>query len=76
MLRNSEVIAVINTVSGDSKTLQDGFKIRRLAIDHHVPLITNLQIAQLMLQCLARLHSKDLPVRSWSEYMKNNSGIS
>ena len=32
-----------------------GFKIRRLAIDHHIPLITNPQLAQIFLQCLAEI---------------------
>ncbi len=80
MILNHDVDLIINiprsAANIQDSHITDGFKIRRLAIDHHVPLITNLQIAQLMLQCLARLHSKDLPVRSWSEYMKNNSGIS
>ena len=52
-----------SAASIEASHITDGFKIRRLAIDHHIPLITNLQIAQLMLQCLAKLHGKDVPVR-------------
>ncbi|MDC0534606.1 carbamoyl-phosphate synthase (glutamine-hydrolyzing) large subunit [Francisellaceae bacterium] len=47
----------------------DGFSIRRLAIDHHLPLITNLQNAELAMQSLARLHGKDISVSSWKEFM-------
>lgn len=53
---------------GDQVT--DGFKLRRLAIDHHVPLVTNLQSAQLMLECLATLDMDSAPVKAWSEFEK------
>ena len=73
MILNHEVDLIINiprsAASIEASHITDGFKIRRLAIDHHIPLITNLQIAQLMLQCLAKLHDKDVPVRSWRDYM-------
>jgi carbamoyl-phosphate synthase large subunit len=48
----------------------DGFTIRRLSIDHHIPLITNLQIAQVFLQCLAELKADKLPVLSWREFVQ------
>ena len=73
IILNHEVDLIINiprsAASIEASHITDGFKIRRLAIDHHIPLITNLQIAQLMLQCLAKLHDKDVPVRSWRDYM-------
>ncbi|MEM9243359.1 MAG: carbamoyl-phosphate synthase (glutamine-hydrolyzing) large subunit [Pseudomonadota bacterium] len=52
------------------KNISDGFKIRRLAIDHHIPLITNLQIAQVMLQALISLYGKPTQVESWQYFMK------
>ncbi len=45
----------------------DGYTIRRLAIDHHIPLITNLQIASALLQCLADEDS--IEVKSWQEFL-------
>lgn len=47
---------IINIPKGTShhNSTSDGYKIRRLAIDHHLPLITNLQLAHLFLQCLLR----------------------
>jgi len=47
----------------------DGYKIRRLAIDHHIPLITNLPIAQMFLQCLTKVNYNDIQVRSVREYV-------
>lgn len=49
-------------------TESDGFAIRRLAIDHHIPLITNEKIAELMLRCLVELDEKPA-VKSWNEYL-------
>ena len=53
--------------------VSDGFKIRRLAIDHHIPLITNLQIAQITLKALHELHDKPVTVRSWNEFMETRN---
>lgn len=55
-----------------SNTQTDGFKIRRLAIDHHIPLITNAQKAQIMLECLINLKNKPLAVHSWRELVADN----
>ena len=76
MISDHDVDLIINIPRSASSILEsnitDGFQIRRLAIDHHIPLITNLQIAQLMLQCLSKLHNEVLPVKSWKEYMQLN----
>jgi len=49
----------------------DGYLIRRMAVDHHVPLITNLQIAQIMLQCLINFKGKSPEVMlSWQQYIQ------
>ncbi|MBS0626071.1 MAG: carbamoyl-phosphate synthase (glutamine-hydrolyzing) large subunit [Verrucomicrobia bacterium] len=58
---------IINIPKNSSTRHTEGFKIRRLAIDHHIPLITNAQLAQVFLQCLAELSPKDLPVPSLSD---------
>ncbi len=50
-------------------TESDGFQIRRLAIDHHIPLITNVKIAELMLRCLIELDGKKPKIKSWNEYL-------
>ena len=66
--RGVDLIVNIPRTGHDKDTA--GFKIRRLAIDHHIPLITNLQLAQIFLQCLAEIAPADLPVRSYRP--KNN----
>jgi carbamoyl-phosphate synthase large subunit len=70
-IANKELDIIINiprALSPDDNQ-SDGFKIRRLAIDHHIPLITNLPIAQMFLQCLTRLDPDKIPVRSLREYV-------
>ncbi len=57
--------------SAASRTATDGFRIRRLAIDHHIPLITNLQIAQVFLQCLIQLDTGNISIKPWSHYIKD-----
>ena len=71
-ITNKEVDLIINiprTMSTHNNTT-DGFKIRRLAIDHNIPLITNLHIAQLFLQCLTEVEPKHIPVKSLQDYME------
>lgn len=47
----------------------DGFKIRRIAIDHHIPLITNFHLAQLFLQCLVNIDKHTLSAKSLQEFL-------
>ncbi len=69
-ITDQEVDLIINIPSGiaSSKVATDGFKIRRLAIDHHIPLITNLQIATVFLQSLIEL-DENLPVKAWNQFV-------
>jgi carbamoyl-phosphate synthase large subunit len=63
------IINIPTAVGIDTQT--DGYYIRRMAVDHHIPLVTNTQIAQIMLQCLINLKDKKLePVLSWQEYIQ------
>jgi hypothetical protein len=70
VIGSKEVDLIVNIPRATgTNTNTDGFKIRRLAIDHHLPLITNLQIAQIFLQCLAEIDPENIPVKSWREYL-------
>ncbi|MDF2939542.1 MAG: carbamoyl phosphate synthase large subunit [Gammaproteobacteria bacterium] len=72
LIINHEIDLIINIPQGNpsSTSVTDGFTLRRLAIDHHIPLITNLQIAQIMLQSLAKLHGKTLAAKPWARFVK------
>ncbi|MCC5831519.1 MAG: carbamoyl-phosphate synthase (glutamine-hydrolyzing) large subunit [Chlamydiales bacterium] len=68
-----QVDLIINIPYGidSSKSATDGFRIRRLAIDYHIPLITNLQIASVFLQSLIELE-ENLPVKAWNQFLGEN----
>lgn len=72
VIANRKVDLIINIpTSQGTKNQSDGFVIRRMAIDHHIPLITNIQTAQIILQCLIEIKDEVLPVRSVREIVKN-----
>ena len=71
-IENKKIDLILNIPrSNGTSNKTDGFKIRRLAIDHQIPLITNLQIAQLFLRSITELKLENVPVKSWQEFIKN-----
>ncbi len=49
----------------------DGFAIRRSCIDLGIPLITNLQSAEVLIYALVSKGVDDLEIKSWDEYRAN-----
>jgi carbamoyl-phosphate synthase large subunit len=47
----------------------DGYVIRRLAIDSHIPLMTNAETGRLLLRCLADPALKDREPQAWHDYV-------
>jgi carbamoyl-phosphate synthase large subunit len=60
--------------SGQDGTIQrrvtDGFRIRRSAVDHHIPLFTDLQLARAFVKALAKYKLEDLEIKSYKEYVE------
>jgi carbamoyl-phosphate synthase large subunit len=50
------------------RELTDGYRLRRAAIDWHVPLISNVQIAKMFINSVCNLTLKDLLIKAWHEY--------
>ncbi len=74
LIKHHDVDLIINIPRRHNQQPQeqvsDGFLIRRLAIDHHIPLVTNFQIAQAMLQALIEEYDKGVhDVKSWQEFV-------
>ena len=44
------------------------YKLRRLAVDYSIPILTNLQAADLFVQALAAKKPADLEIKHWAEY--------
>ena len=42
--------------------------LRRTAVDFSIPLLTNLQVAELFVQALAHKSMADLQIKHWAEY--------
>ncbi|HUC20051.1 MAG TPA: hypothetical protein VMR98_00985, partial [Candidatus Polarisedimenticolaceae bacterium] len=51
----------------------DAYTIRRLAVDSHVPLITNAETGRLLLRCLADNALVKREVKSWQDYVATPS---
>ncbi|HEX3082004.1 MAG TPA: carbamoyl-phosphate synthase (glutamine-hydrolyzing) large subunit [Candidatus Saccharimonadia bacterium] len=66
-INTRQLSLMINVPSGTGDDA-DARHIRRLAVDHHIPLVTNAEIAVILLRCLGELKPTDLPVTSWQEY--------
>jgi carbamoyl-phosphate synthase large subunit len=49
---------------------RDAFNIRRLAIDNHIPLVTNAEVGAIVLRCLGEVDLSKLPIRSWQDYVR------
>ncbi len=50
------------------RELTNGYKIRRGAIDHNIPLITNSRLASAFIEAFCTLGLDDLAIKSWNEY--------
>lgn len=68
-LKKHAIDLVITIVTPNGKSIsQDAFNIRRTAVDMEIPLVTNLQIAKLLVEALEYRTHTELEVQSWSEY--------
>ena len=60
---------VINIPKDHSKReLTNGYKIRRAAIDHNLPLITNARLASAFINAFCRMKLEEIQIKSWQEY--------
>ena len=60
---------VVNIPKDHSKReLTNGYKIRRAAIDHNIPLITNARLASAFINAFCEMKEEDIQIKSWQEY--------
>ncbi|MBR1947356.1 MAG: carbamoyl-phosphate synthase (glutamine-hydrolyzing) large subunit [Bacteroidaceae bacterium] len=60
---------IINIPKNHTKReLTNGYRIRRAAIDHNIPLITNARLASAFIRAFCKMDVNELPVKSWDEY--------
>ncbi len=72
-ITSGKLSLIINIPRGNGRdNTTDGYKIRRAATNHHIPVITNAQNAGLLLKCLFSLPEKKYPILSWQEFIQEN----
>ena len=60
---------VINIPKDHSRReLTNGYKIRRAAIDHNIPLLTNARLAGAYIRAFCTISEEDIQIKSWKEY--------
>ncbi|MDR2527963.1 MAG: carbamoyl-phosphate synthase (glutamine-hydrolyzing) large subunit [Synergistaceae bacterium] len=69
LIRGKKIDLVINIPKNLTETeLSDGYRVRRGAVDHNVPLFTNARLAGAFIDAFCELELNRLPVKSWDEY--------
>ena len=69
MISNHNFELIVNIPKNHTRReLTNGYKIRRGAIDHNIPLITNARLASAFIEAFCELKEKDITIKSWQEY--------
>ena len=69
MLHKKEIDMVVNVPKNlTAGELDNGYKIRRAAIDLNIPLITNARLASAFINAFCTMTIDDIAIKSWSEY--------
>ena len=69
MIADHRFDIIINIPKNHTKReLTNGYRIRRAAIDHNIPLITNARLASAFINAFCKIDVNDMPVKSWDEY--------
>ncbi len=68
-IRDRKIDLVINIPKNrTSRELDNGYKIRRAAIDFNIPLLTNARLASAFIMAVCRVGKDGLAIRSWGSY--------
>ena len=69
MIAEHKFDLIVNIPKNHSKReLTNGYKIRRGAIDHNIPLITNARLASAFIEAFCEMSEKDIQIKSWQDY--------
>ena len=69
MLHKKEIDMVVNIPKNlTAGELDNGYRIRRAAIDLNIPLITNARLATAFIKAFCTMTLDDIAIRSWQEY--------
>jgi len=69
MIADHKFDLIINVPKNQSKReLTNGYRIRRGAIDHNIPLMTNVRLAKAFIDAFCTIKLEDIKIKSWQEY--------
>ncbi len=69
MIADHKFDLIVNIPKNHTKReLTNGYRIRRGAIDHNIPLMTNARLASAFIEAFCTLSQYDLQIKSWQEY--------
>ena len=69
MIADHKFDLIVNIPKNHTKReLTNGYRIRRGAIDHNIPLITNARLASAFIEAFCTLSQEQLQIKSWQEY--------
>lgn len=69
-IEGKKIDLIINVPTNGMEKSKDGFAIRRLAVDNHIPLLSNAETGKLLLECLTDPDLVNLEPKHWQEYVK------
>ena len=69
MIADHKFDLIVNIPKNHTKReLTNGYRIRRGAIDHNIPLMTNARLASAFIEAFCTLSQDDMQIKSWQEY--------
>ena len=69
MIADHKFDLIINVPKNQTKReLTNGYRIRRGAIAHNIPLMTNVRLAKAFIEAFCSMKLEDIKIKSWQEY--------
>ena len=69
MLTNKQIDMVVNIPKNlTQEELENGYKVRRAAVDFNIPLITNARLASAFINAFCNVPLEKIQIKSWDEY--------
>ena len=69
MIASHQFDLIVNVPKNHTKReLTNGYRIRRGAIDHNIPLMTNVRLAKAYIEAFTAMNEEDIKLKSWQEY--------
>ncbi|MCK9304378.1 MAG: carbamoyl-phosphate synthase (glutamine-hydrolyzing) large subunit [Bacteroidales bacterium] len=70
MIQNKQIDLVINIPKNLTQVeLENGYKIRRAAVDFNIPLITNTRLATAFIIAFCTKKTEEIQIKRWDEYL-------